>query len=180
MLGCSFSQGKPASVVFAAPSVTPFYNDAGFHNPAVRLVKYDRQTGKHLEIDQYYLDLDKANEDTSRAWELEYNSRVDYNLPDVTAESMWNLVQRMANRNSKEFQNYWKFVTVMHETLKMPCDTDECHVKVLCGFEHFTMKKYEDCIDERMKIINGIAGAPREGASVVLVGVLSLLLSFIF
>ena len=40
------STGIPVAPVFMAPSVTP----AEDHNPAIRLVKYDRPTGKTVRI----------------------------------------------------------------------------------------------------------------------------------
>ncbi|KAL5022237.1 hypothetical protein ScPMuIL_001392 [Solemya velum] len=54
------SAGEPVVPVFMAPSVTPlrYKISAGGHNPAVRLIKYDRDDGSPLDISNYYMDLD--------------------------------------------------------------------------------------------------------------------------
>ena len=58
--------GRPAVPIFVSPSVTPWRfklstGEIGLpHNPAIRLVTYDRDTGDHLNIQQYYLDLSAA------------------------------------------------------------------------------------------------------------------------
>ena len=50
-----------------APSVTPWRYKLSNgaigppHNPAVRLVTYDRDTGRHLDIEQLRLDLPASN-----------------------------------------------------------------------------------------------------------------------
>ena len=50
-----------------APSVTPWRYKLGNgeigppHNPSVRLVTYDRVSGKHLNIEQFWLDLPASN-----------------------------------------------------------------------------------------------------------------------
>jgi hypothetical protein len=55
--------GEPLVPVFVAPAVTPWRyvipsGTGPAHNPAIRLVKYDRQTGRQLDIlqvrNQYY------------------------------------------------------------------------------------------------------------------------------
>ncbi|PVD29741.1 hypothetical protein C0Q70_08997 [Pomacea canaliculata] len=73
------SQGQPAVPLFVAPSVTPWRyklktGEIGPpHNPAVRLVSFDRTSGKHLNIQQYRLDLPQGNLQKKANFTLLYN-----------------------------------------------------------------------------------------------------------
>lgn len=137
--------GVPTVPVFLAPSVTPIRYD-GMHNPGVRLVKYDRSNGKHIAISQYYLDLYAANEAKATKWRLEYDTHRIYNLPYLTAETLYGLMEDMKNPISKEFQNYWKFYFVS-PTIELldECDTN-CHAVIVCGFTEFAMTGFDACV----------------------------------
>lgn len=73
------SPGQPAVPLFVAPSVTPWRyklktGEIGPpHNPAVRLVSFDRTSGKHLNIQQYRLDLPQGNLQRKANFTLLYN-----------------------------------------------------------------------------------------------------------
>lgn len=141
-----------AAPIFIAPSVTPWRyklpNEIGpAHNPGIRLVKYNRTTGVHLDIEQYYLDLVKANHKGQATWELEYKASTHYELQSLTAEDLLNLSEKMKTSSSKEFLNFWKFYTVSPPAqLQQSCDED-CHSSIVCGFTEFDMKAFQSCKD---------------------------------
>lgn len=142
--------GKAAAPIFVAPSVTPWRykipTEIGpAHNPGIRLVKYDRTSGVHLEIEQYYLDLVKANQNGVASWELEYKTSSHYGLSSLTAADLTKVAGKMKTATSKEFKNYWKFYTVTPpEGLQKTCD-EECHSSIICGFTEFDMTKFKLC-----------------------------------
>ncbi|XP_054258449.1 acid sphingomyelinase-like phosphodiesterase 3b [Macrosteles quadrilineatus] len=65
--------GRPVSNIFIAPSVTPKRSSSGFNNPAIRLYKFNSDTGQVIDYVQYYLDLTTANQRESADWTVEYN-----------------------------------------------------------------------------------------------------------
>lgn len=137
----------PVAVVFSAPSVTPWRAisptyDGPARNPGIRLVKYDRQTGKHLDVIQYYLDLQSSNANNKTIWQKGYQMTSDYHLADVTPSSIHALVQRLKNENSKEFHffNKWRFVNIDRQ-----CDS-ACHIKIWCSLINFQQSEFEKCM----------------------------------
>lgn len=137
--------GVPTSPVFLAPSIAPL-RFGPMHNPGIRLVKYDRATGKHLDITQYYLDLYAANEAGDAAWTLEYSTSSVYNLQELTALKLYELIEKMKNADSKDFKNYKKFYYVSPpERLTEKCDW-KCHAVTWCAFTEFTLDDVEKCV----------------------------------
>ena len=119
------------------------------HNPGIRLVKYDRDTGKHLDLEQYYLDLEMANKDGAANWTLEYRATDVYQIGDLTATSLTQLVKKMEGKESDIFNKYWLHYTVTApEHLRTPCD-EECHSIIMCGFTKFYTEPYSTCITDR-------------------------------
>lgn len=137
--------------MFVAPSVTPWRyvtatGASPVHNPGIRLVTYDRTNGKHIDLEQFYLDLEAANNNSVAEWKSEYRTGRVYNLSDLSAVSLAGLVQRMENPSNEEFTKYVTFYTVSApEAQRVPCD-DSCHASVLCGFTNFYMKSFETCM----------------------------------
>jgi len=137
--------GIPTTPLFLAPSVTP----GSAHNPGIRLVKYDRDTGKHLDLEQYYLDLEVANKDDAANWTLEYKATDVYQIRDLTATSLTQLVKKMKGKDSYAFKKYWLHYTVtVPEHLRNSCE-DECHSIIMCGFTKFYTEPYNTCIAVR-------------------------------
>lgn len=82
------------------------------HNPGVRLIKYNRKTGLHIEIIQYYLDIETANIADTASWELEYSTSGAYDLWDLSPGSLYTLINKLKEAESQEFQSYWKHYVV--------------------------------------------------------------------
>lgn len=148
--------------IFIAPSVTPWrYKIPGkvgpAHNPGIRLVKYDRSSGVHLDIEQYYLDLVKANQHGVATWELEYKASAKYGTNTLTATDIQTLANKMKTATSNEFKSYWMHYTVSPPlNLTESCD-DDCHTSIICGFTEFEMVAFRSC---KASMISG-ASRPR-------------------
>ncbi|XP_060063975.1 acid sphingomyelinase-like phosphodiesterase 3b [Ylistrum balloti] len=141
----------PIATMFLAPSVTPWRyktpTKAGpAHNPAIRLVQYDRLTGRHLNMITYYMDLPASNAQGIPQWAEEYNATRDYNIDDLSPNSMNKLAQRMSTPNSPEFNKYWKwrFASVQNDILES-CD-EECKTKIVCQISHVDQSTYDACV----------------------------------
>lgn len=58
---------------FSAPSVTPWRHkiptETGSpHNPGIRLIEYDRDTGMHINYEQFYMNLTDSNRQGMANW----------------------------------------------------------------------------------------------------------------
>ena len=105
-------------------------------------------TGKHLDLEQYYLDLPKANRDGNAAWELEYKATDAYSVTDLTSTSLQDLNRRMKNPNSDEFKKYWKYYTVSTADAFQEQCNQVCHTNIICGFTIFHMDEFNKCVQE--------------------------------
>ncbi|KAH3787773.1 acid sphingomyelinase-like phosphodiesterase 3b [Dreissena polymorpha] len=149
--------GKLTSPIFIAPSVTPWRyripNKIGpAHNPGIRLVEYDKATGRPLDITQYYLDLQKANKNAHDHWEVEYEAKKAYEIPDLTAATLANLATRIKDPGSSAFKNFWRFFTVSPPAELLESCLNDCHSAVYCGLTNFDMDSFRGC---QNKMISG-------------------------
>lgn len=137
--------------LFLAPSVTPWrYQHADgevepAHNPGARLVKYDRRTGTHLDIEQYYVDLNLANRLGHLTWVLGYKATELYGLEDVTPTSMAKLAERMTCARQKDFKLYMNWYNTNASTSEFRCD-DKCFRKVTCGVKYLKEDAFKLCL----------------------------------
>ena len=139
--------GSPVVPLFVAPSVTPLsYEDTTSprHNPAVRLVKFDRQTGRPLDILQYYVDLPKANLKHHVNLTLGYIATREYGIPDVTPGALARLASMFKNATSPEFKAYMKWYT-SNAIKDYPCDKN-CHKVVLCAIGYLKEDEFSRCL----------------------------------
>nr|KAG5704634.1 hypothetical protein BaRGS_025276 [Batillaria attramentaria] len=156
------AQGSPSIPVFVAPSVTPWrYKLPGQvgvpHNPAIRLVTFDRDTGRHLDIQQYYLDLpasnkqDQAGAETTANFTLLYTFTQHYGVADLTASSLDQLISRLETPEGEHLlDDYYRFTTAAAEqegTAKVCNKT--CKARILCGFKHYTMADFDACVSQQ-------------------------------
>ncbi|KAL5022238.1 hypothetical protein ScPMuIL_001393 [Solemya velum] len=141
------SAGEPVVPVFMAPSVTPwrYKISASGHNPAVRLIKYDRDDGSPLDISNYYMDLDLSNKNNRPEWQISYNMTTGYDIPDVTPSSLARVIGRMKT-NMVPLQNYnkWRFANAP-ANVTVPCD-DKCSQEVLCSLDHLDIDDFNSCL----------------------------------
>lgn len=137
--------------LFIAPSVTPwrFKLSTGEteppHNPGARLIAYDRQSGKQLDIYQYYLDLNLANHEDVAIWHLGYNATNLYGINDITAASMGTLVNKMTSPTDKNFLSYVTWYNTNADARSYPCDIT-CYKVVMCGFRYLEESSFKNCL----------------------------------
>ncbi|KAL4234305.1 Acid sphingomyelinase-like phosphodiesterase 3b [Mactra antiquata] len=173
------STGSPVVSLFIAPSVTPWRYQLPTgekeppHNPGARLVAYDRQTGKQLDIYQYYLDLNKANTDKFAKWLLGYNATSLYGINDVTAASMGALVNKMTSSQESHFMSYVKWYNTNADARSYPCD-DTCYEIVMCGLKNLEEDAFSKCLPS--KPINGTSSLYINIFIIVFTCLLSLLM----
>ncbi|XP_046548538.1 LOW QUALITY PROTEIN: acid sphingomyelinase-like phosphodiesterase 3b [Haliotis rubra] len=109
--------GTPGVPMFIAPSVTPWRyksrTESGApHNPAIRLVKYNQQTGEALDYIQYYMNLTESNEVNASTWKVAYDASTTYRVSDLAAASVSRVVQQMSTDRNL-LNNYIRFNTVL-------------------------------------------------------------------
>lgn len=144
-------------IQFCAPSVTPwrhFYPPhtplGPAHNPGIRLIAYDRKSGDVIDIFQYYIDLPNVNKNEFTIWNTEYDYIKDYGIFDMSPKSVKELITRMENRESSEFQLFHKYWAVsVNENLRENCD-DACHSRFYCSFLHVDYEKFKECFDNKV------------------------------
>ncbi|KAK7494039.1 hypothetical protein BaRGS_00014697 [Batillaria attramentaria] len=89
------------------------------HNPAIRLVTFDRDTGRHLDIQQYYLDLPASNKQDQAGAETTAN----FTLLFTTAAAEQEGTAKVCNKT--------------------------CKARILCGFKHYTMADFDACVSQQ-------------------------------
>ncbi|XP_033758813.1 acid sphingomyelinase-like phosphodiesterase 3b [Pecten maximus] len=141
----------PVAVLFSAPSVTPWRykiptQTGAAHNPAIRLVHYDRQTGRQINMITYYMDLPASNALGEPQWAEEYNAIRDYAIADLSPTSINTLIDRIDVSGSPEFDKYWKWrvVNVPDELLE-ECN-EACNANIVCQFRHVDQASYDACV----------------------------------
>ncbi|KAK7486174.1 hypothetical protein BaRGS_00022497, partial [Batillaria attramentaria] len=121
------------------------------HNPSIRLVTYDRDTGRHLNIQQYRLDLPASNtndHNTPVGFTSLYSFKDHYGVSDLSAASLESLFNRMdtATEGDRLLQDYYRFTQAgaEQEESARTCSKD-CKIRILCGFRHHAMADFDTC-----------------------------------
>ncbi|XP_076438432.1 LOW QUALITY PROTEIN: acid sphingomyelinase-like phosphodiesterase 3b [Babylonia areolata] len=146
-------QGRAAVPLFVAPSVTPWRYKlkngitGPAHNPSLRLVTYDRDTGRHLDIQQLWLDL--PNSPRNDTFQQLYTFTQHYKVPDISAQSLDQLVTRMGSdeEGTKLLQDYYKFSVAGADQEGKTCDK-KCQGTFLCGFKHYELTSFDKCVED--------------------------------
>jgi len=130
---------------FTAPSVTPWKPKSGVsHNPGIRLVKYDRETGRMLDYDQYFINLTESNDWTKRRdFTVLYTFTSAYGVPDMSPSSVRQAFARMESQQSPEAQKYCNN-HVLSATDK-PC-TPVMRAEIFCGGLNPVLETAKDCV----------------------------------
>ena len=135
--------------LFIAPSITPWRYVIATeteppHNPGARLIKYDRQSGRQLDILQYYVDLPTANAKRQLNWTLGYVATNEYSIPDITPAAMDALVTKLQDPAGKYFEKYVNWYNT-NAIKGYPCNA-QCHKSVMCGFKHMKEEDFIQCL----------------------------------
>ena len=101
--GASVCDGAPTGVILPGPSLTEGWPPT---NPGVRLITYDDQTQELLKLETFTADLMAANVAGKLDWKLEYDTALEYQMPDLSVGSFAALVEKLAVNGSSEWQSY--------------------------------------------------------------------------
>ena len=143
-----FNLGIPVIPVFIAPSVTPITGKGweppeNDHNPGVRLIKYDRQSYRQLDILQYYVDLPTANREKSVNLKLGYAATEMYEIPDIMPEALSKLIDKFEDPVGVYFKDYINWYNT-NATKDFQCES-KCHKAIMCGLRHFKKCEFSRC-----------------------------------
>ncbi|XP_062552572.1 acid sphingomyelinase-like phosphodiesterase 3b [Armigeres subalbatus] len=168
--------GKPISWMMIAPSITPRKMSES-NNPAMRLYKFDTDTGQVLDYTQYYLDLEQANQLGEAVWQPEYNlTTYYYGLGEVSSVALHNLADRFTNADDTQFAKYYRANSVRHST--QTCE-GVCLLNHYCAITRLDYREFRSCLETAAKAMaskNGSASArgvgivPLMAALVLLIG----------
>ena len=132
--------------MYLAPAITPINSSVpgvGANNPGIRLYKYSRDTAQILDFTQYYLNLTAANIQQKGDWLEEYTATETYGIDDVTASSLFSLVDTFRKHHSEKFDKYYKYSTVSVD-LDASC-TGMCKRQHICSILYIDFDKFESC-----------------------------------
>jgi len=76
-------------------------------------------------------------------WLLEYKATEDFNIPDVSPQSLHDLVQTFKPQGSSNFLKYYLFNSVSAGGEQ--CD-EECKIGQLCGVTEIDFDQYDACL----------------------------------
>ncbi|KAK2157187.1 hypothetical protein LSH36_196g05044 [Paralvinella palmiformis] len=149
--------GTPVTSLFLAPSVTPWETTlpdvmGGLgNNPGIRLIQYDRDSGRVLDIHQYYLNLTKANLDSTDQWLLEYNATSYFGVPDMSPSSLHDLAEKMKD-DDQLFSKYYKANGVLYDPDERW--VEEMRIVHYCAAVNMAYDRYDECI-RSMEAVSG-------------------------
>ncbi|XP_055531013.1 acid sphingomyelinase-like phosphodiesterase 3a [Wyeomyia smithii] len=171
--------GKPVSWIMIAPSISPRRMGES-NNPAMRLYKFDTDTGQVLDYTQYYLDLAQANLQEEAVWIPEYNlTTYYYGLGEVSSVALHNLADRFTTADDTQFIKYYRANSVRHQT--QPCE-GVCQLNHYCAITRLDYRDFRNCLESEAKAMaskNGAAagvGRGLAGTVITLAVLLSLLI----
>ncbi|KFB48266.1 AGAP005806-PA-like protein [Anopheles sinensis] len=150
--------GKPVSWMMIAPSISPRRNSES-NNPAMRLYKFDTDTGQVLDYTQYYLDLEQANKLEEAVWQPEYNlTTYYYGLSEVSSMALHNLADRFNSADDTQFMKYYRANSVRHAT--STCE-GVCLLNHYCAITRLDYREFRSCLETAAKAMASKNGTPR-------------------
>ncbi|XP_046574679.1 sphingomyelin phosphodiesterase A-like [Haliotis rubra] len=130
---------RPSGVVFIAPSVTTQART----NPSHRVYQLDRETFHVMDYDQYYINLTKANAEGVATLQLSYSARSEYDIPDLSPQSLHSLVNRFATDRSL-FDRYRRNKYVQSGQGRECCFL--CRHEEICRMSSIATLTYYNCL----------------------------------
>lgn len=155
------SDGTGGVSQFTAPSVTPWRYRLKFpegdqvgkpHNPAVRLIEYDRDTGENLDYHQYFINLTDTNDKNQANWAKLYSFREAYAVPDMSVTSIKAIYDRVKDGEGKEYTSQFCRFSVVSAKEK-PCE-DHVRGEIYCGGLLYDKAEADKCVEDYLKRIN--------------------------
>ncbi|GFN90379.1 acid sphingomyelinase-like phosphodiesterase 3b [Plakobranchus ocellatus] len=155
------SDGSKAVPQFTAASVTPWrfrvptptgelVGDP--HNPTVRLIEYDRDTGAHLDYHQYFINLTDTNSNKRANWAKLYSFKAAYSVPDMSVDSMRTIFERIKDGGGRTYTTrYCRYALASQQNT--PC-TDETRGEIYCAGLYYKVPEAKACVAKYLKRIN--------------------------
>uniref|UniRef100_A0A1A9WG54 Sphingomyelin phosphodiesterase C-terminal domain-containing protein n=1 Tax=Glossina brevipalpis TaxID=37001 RepID=A0A1A9WG54_9MUSC len=147
-------KGKPVSWMMISPSVTPRKMSIGSNNPAMRLYKFDTDSGQVLDYTQYYTDLSATNANAEPNWVPEYNLTHYYALTDISAISLHNFVDRFTSGDESWFLKYYRANSVRYHNDR--CDA-VCMLNHYCAITRIDYKEFRQCLEKEQNALRSKA-----------------------
>ncbi|KAK3771033.1 hypothetical protein RRG08_002081 [Elysia crispata] len=156
------SDGSRAVAQFTAPSVTPWrYKiktpsgdvSGAPHNPGVRLVEYDRDSGAHLDYHQFYINLTDTNRQNQSNWAKLYSFKSAYDVSDMSVTSMRAIFARIKDGKGRAYTSRYCRHAVVSK-MDTPC-SDEMRGEVYCAGLHYDVPKARQCVDQYLLRLSG-------------------------
>ncbi|KAL0226858.1 hypothetical protein P9112_014182 [Eukaryota sp. TZLM1-RC] len=118
------------------------------NNPAVRLFKYDKSSGKLLDYQQFWFDLEKANLKKTPVWSLEYRAGALFGINDLSPKSMEIAFKKLVN-DDKTWDLYWEYLNVRVAKPKLGERSKRNH---LCSIKYLKMFDYLACCSGKREL----------------------------
>ncbi|GIQ80072.1 hypothetical protein KIPB_000808 [Kipferlia bialata] len=129
----------PGTVVWVAGAATAY----SAQNPSMRVFTYDKESYEITDYLVYYYDLDRSNDAGVPIVEELYRARHLYSLPDMSADSWYQLGMDLQGTDEYLFAAYYDnfFVTAddMHPI------NNGYHALLSCATTEWTMHDFGDC-----------------------------------
>ncbi|TKR70508.1 hypothetical protein L596_022530 [Steinernema carpocapsae] len=138
---------NPVQMMLMAPAVTPWFSNldhAGSNNPAFRVFVYDTESWAMKDVLTYYIDLDKLNQNSSSAWQLEYSFKKDYGIQGNVDVASMNKVLEAMKTNEAMFEKYLKYNSVLWKPEKFEGIYRNAQ---LCSIEFPDFPRYFYCLE---------------------------------
>jgi sphingomyelin phosphodiesterase acid-like 3 len=137
--------------MFAAPALTPWKarsEGALPRNPGFRQYFYNKNSLNYLtDYKQFYMDLNKANEENSATWKSLYTFNQVYGTSRLEARQVHLAKETFRNYASDNFHKFYEYYNVGFKDPYTPCGC-ECKEGLICAIENFDETAYNACVED--------------------------------
>ena len=145
--------GNPVSTIFVAPSVTPWRarlsesTRSMAHNPGIRKVFFDDDQGYVDNIEQFFLNLPKANQDQAAQWLRLYTFKGLYaGVNNLTSRALHQLIESFKEYGDNDFHIYYdQFSVGARHISNEPCSC-MCKFTHICSMQSVNYTDFDACI----------------------------------
>ncbi len=139
--------------VLIAPSLTPWRarlpggRRGKARNPGVRKIYYGTTNFRLTDVEQFYLNLNEANDQENASWRRLYSFRSLYGLEDVSTQELHDLAEDFKEHASEKFHDYYKMSSVAaREPSNGPCSC-RCKFEHICSIQNVDYKDHGGCME---------------------------------
>ena len=125
--------------------ISPSISGMGVSNPGVRLYTYNRTSGVITNYQQYSLNLALSTDEIKPDWSLFYSSSQSYNVQDVSASSLQDMVDNFTGPSNEKFQYYVDLYSSNHETRSYCAIL--CWRHHICSICHVDYDTFDHCLN---------------------------------